>query len=329
MSLPPIVYVGIDVGYRTFSAAIPGCKPRDFEHSSTGICALLRWAAGKFPGELRCVCESSGPYSLKLASLLSEQGAACSIVPPQRVRYNAAALGRRSKTDRIDAQVILDYAIHVQPRVWVSPTPEQQQLASLLSVRENLLAELQRWSNRLHALQQLPACAPEVLALHERWIAALAYEHKDLELPVKALIKAGPELLLRFKLLTSIPGVGAEIAYAILVRAEILLSRSPREVSAYAGLAPQHRQSGTSLRGKSRIGRAGDSRLRCLLYMGSLSAAQWNPPLRDFYQRLRARGMESKPAHIAVARKLLLQARSVLRSGQPYVPYLNRTPEED
>lgn len=324
MSHLPCAYVGIDVGYRTFSAAIPGAKPRDFEHSSTGITAMLRWAAGKLEGDLLCACESSGPYSLKLAGLLTAHGIACAIVPPQRVRANAQALGRRSKTDQIDAQVILDYAIHARPQAWVPPSAGRQQLADLLALRENLQAEARRWGNRLHALQQSPATAKQVLELHERRIAAIAAEHAELDTPIRELVKSDPEMRREFKLLSSIPGIGAETAWVLLVRAEILLSRSPRQLTAFAGLAPLQRQSGSSLRGKSRIGRAGDSRLRCLLYMGSLSAAQYNPPLRDLYQRLCARGLHSTAAHIAVARKLLLQARSVLRSGQPYVPYLTR-----
>jgi hypothetical protein len=60
-----------------------------------------------------------------------------------------------------------------------------------------------------------------------------------------------------------------------------------------------------------------------MLYMGALSAAIWNPPLKAHYQRLRSKGMTKTAAHIAVARKLLLQARSVLRSGEAFVPWRN------
>lgn len=315
-------YVGIDVGLHNFSAAVCGARPKEFRHDSVGVRQMLHWAARHVPGELRAVCESSGPYSLKLAGLLSQQGVSCAIVPPQRVRANAAALGRRCKTDNIDAQVILDYAMHAKPQPWVSPPPEQQKLAALLAARDDLKAEGRRWKNRLHALEQIPGTPPEALDLYTRLIANLKAEHKALLQPIKELLRDCVELRQRYRLLTGIPGIGPEIALALLARADIVLSRSDKELTAYAGLAPQHRQSGSSLRGKSRIGRAGDSKLRTLLYMGSLSAAVCNPPLQEHYQRLRDRGMPATPAHIAVARKLLLQARSVMRSGQPFTPHL-------
>lgn len=311
-------FIGVDIGCRSFSAAIVGCKPRDFEHSPEGVSQLLSWARKYLSGELRAACESSGPYSLRFAMLAAERGLCCAIVPPQRVRANAQALGRRSKTDRIDAQVILDFAMHAQPRPWTAPPPELQQLAALAKAREDCQVERKRWANRCHALEQSPQPPLQALELARRMQELLKAERKTLLRAIKRLLAENQELQERFELLQSIPGVGPEIALAVLIRSEIFLTRSDKQLTAYAGLAPQHRQSGSSLRGRSQIGRSGDKRLRTLLYMGSLKAASCNPPLQSLYQRLRQGGKKPTPAHIAVARRLLLQIRSVLRSGQPF-----------
>jgi transposase len=323
MSTAP-AFIGIDVGYRMFSAAISGVRPRDFSHDSTGIVEMLRWIRLREGGELRAVCESSGPYSAKLAMLLDAAGVSCAIVPPQRVRANAKALGRLSKTDRIDAQVILDYAMHVQPSPWLAPPPEQARLKALMQARTDLQTEARRWSNRLHSLELLPHTPAELLELPLRMNATLQEEQQKLNAAIDKLLAAATEMQQRFALLTGIPGIGRETALALLARADILLTRSDKELTAYAGLAPSHKTSGSSIRGRSQLPHSGDAELRKALYMASLSAAQHNPPLRDFYARLRAAGKSATHAHCAVARKLLLQARSVMLSGRPFDPNLSQ-----
>jgi len=300
------------------SAAIVGAKPHDFPHTARGVAALAAWARRRCDQPLQAVCESSGPYSLKLAGFLAHEQIPVAIVPPQRVRANAKALGRLSKTDRIDAQVILDYGMHAQPEPWIAPPPAQARLAALWNACCDLRAEEQRWANRLHALQQVPSTPPEVLALPLRLSACFASERRQLEAALEQLILDEPELAERREILLSIPGIGPQTALVLLSRADILLTRSPKELTAYAGLAPLHRQSGTSLRGRSYIGRQGDAQVRTLLYMAAMSASRCDPQLKEFYERLRAAGKTHKQARIAVARKLLLIAQTILKSGRRY-----------
>ena len=316
-------YIGVDIGHRRFSAAVPGAKPRDFDHSEAGVGKLIDWASVRLPSPYMAACESSGIYSTRFACLLRDRGIACAIVPPQRVRANAAALGRRSKTDQIDAQVILDYAMHARPKPWTAPPPEQQQLALMLRVRENFATDCRRWRNRLHALEQLPDCPQALIDSHQALIGHFKAQRLQFAREITKLRRQHNELQERYVLLQTVPGVGPEVAMAVLARADIFLSRSDKELTAYAGLAPQHRQSGSSLKGRSRIGKSGDKRLRTLLYMAAMSASQHNPQLKELYNRMLKDGHKPKSGFIAVARKLMLQIRSVLKSGRPFTPYLN------
>ena len=110
------------------------------------------------------------------------------------------------------------------------------------------------------------------------------------------------------------------LSVELLCIGEVLKTRQPKQLAQYAGLAPAHRQSGASIRGKSLITHAGNRRLRKILYMAAVTAKTYNPHLRVFYARLLADGKPKKLALIAVARKLLLLAQAVLLSGVPYDP---------
>lgn len=312
-----VSFIGIDVGNKTVSVAAGGAV-HDFPHTAAGIRRLIDWASSRCPEPIHAVCESSGPYSIKLWGLLDQHGVPLAIVPPQRVRFNAKALGRHCKTDRIDAQVILDYAMHAKPEPWTAPPEEQARLASLQQAMLDIKAEKRRWLNRRHAMEQSPFTPDEVLALSTRMEEFYDQQLAQLNASIKKLL-ASPALAERYALLLGIPGIGPQTAIMLLTRAEIILSRNDRQLTAYAGLAPMHKQSGSSVRGKSHIA-PGDSQLRTLLYMAALSACK-QEPLKEVYTRLRNRGKPGKVALIAVARHLLHIAASVLKSGKPfYVP---------
>lgn len=96
----------------------------------------------------------------------------------------------------------------------------------------------------------------------------------------------------------------------------LTICATAEQAVAYAGLAPTPHQSGTSVRGRAGIGRTGTARLRTALYLATLSAAQHNPAIKPFYDRLRAAGKPQKVACCAAARKLLHLAWAVGRSGR-------------
>ena len=88
-------------------------------------------------------------------------------------------------------------------------------------------------------------------------------------------------------LLKTIPGVGeATIAQILSMQCTPERFSSAKQLAAFAGLNPKHRQSGTSVRGSSHISKTGDSSLRKALYMPAIVAKQYNPVLKTFYQRL-------------------------------------------
>ena len=141
-----------------------------------------------------------------------------------------------------------------------------------------------------------------------------------LEAEIAAVLQEG-EWAASATYLQSIKGIGVLTAAWILVTTlNFTLCQSPEAASAYAGLAPQPHESGTSVKGRRRIGHAGNGRLRTALYMATMSAAQHNPVIKTFYTRLRAAGKPMKVARCAAARKLLHIAWAVVTKQQRFDP---------
>lgn len=321
-SSPACSFVGIDVAKDSLAAAVTGRAPRMFPNTQAGTAALLAWARSASPdGELRCVCESSGPYSAFMAhNLLAHGGVSVAIVNPLRVRHYARALGRYSKTDRLDAQVILDYALHAQPEPYTPPAPELARLSALCRELEFLDGERRRLRNRQHSQGYLPLTPDEVHGAQQRLLEAVDLELKRVRAAIKALLSAAPALQSQRGLLLTIPWIGPVASLGLLCIVAVLRQYNARELAQYAGLAPAHKESGTSVRGKSAITHMGHARVRYLMYMAAISAAHHNPQLSEDYQRLLAAGKPKKLALTAIARKLLLLAQAIIRSGKPFDP---------
>ena len=122
--------------------------------------------------------------------------------------------------------------------------------------------------------------------------------------------------------LQTITGVGViTTAWLLTATLNFTLCPTPEAATAYAGLAPHAHQSGISIHKRATIGHTGHARLRTVLYLASLRAAQHNPAIKPFYDRLRAAGKSPKVARCAAARKLLHIAWAVATTKQSFDPH--------
>ena len=115
----------------------------------------------------------------------------------------------------------------------------------------------------------------------------------------------------QFEQLIAVPGLGPTTVYTLLADLPELGKLSAREISALVGVAPFNRESG-KLRGRRRI-KGGRASVRTTLYMASLSAVRFNPPIRAFYARLLAQGKHKKVALTACMHKLLVMLNAMVR----------------
>jgi transposase len=125
----------------------------------------------------------------------------------------------------------------------------------------------------------------------------------------------------QLKNITSIPGLGKRAVALLIVYTDGFTKvKNHRQLIALAGLAPREHTSGSSVRGRKRICKMGNGHLRSVLYMCSLSAIKHSGACKDIYDRLKAKGKQSKVALIAVCNKLLKQAFAIATKGTTYQP---------
>jgi transposase len=303
-----LTFVGIDVSKAHLDVAPrPAGEAFRIRNDPAGLAALTERLTPSRPAPV--VVEATGGYELPAVAALQAAGLAVAAVNPRRARDFAKATGRLAKTDRIDAAALAHFAEAVRPAARPAEPAEQKALDALLTRRRQLLEMRVMESNRL------ATCHDAVVRGGiERHIAWLEAEANDAERRLAEAVRASPAWQRRGELLRSIPGIGPATSWTLLAALPELGTGGGR-LAAPAGLAPYARDSGTT-RGPRTI-RGGRPEVRRVLYLAALSAARHGGPLAEFAARLRSRGKRAKVVLIAVARKLLVIANAVLRSGRP------------
>jgi transposase len=307
-------FVGIDVSKATLDVAVrPAGLTFQVANDPDGVAALTDRLRPL--GVALVVLEATGGYEAPAAAALQVAGLPVAAVNPRQARDFAKATGRLAKTDRIDAQALAHFAEAVRPEPRPAAPAEQRSLDALLTRRHQLVGMRVMESNRLPT-----ATGPAVRAGIERHLAWLDGEVAEADRLLAEAVAASPGWRAKDDLLRSLPGVGPVVSRTLLAALPELGSSEGGRLAALAGLAPYAHDSGT-LRGGRHI-RGGRSEVRRALYLAALSAARRPGPLKDFADRLRARGKKAKVVLIAVARKLLVIANAVLRTGRPWQPEL-------
>ena len=312
--------VGIDISKGTFDACLltPDGKARDkgFPNTPDGFAALLAWADGHGAGA-RFGMEATGGYEGALAAHLHAAGRHVSVVNPTRVKYAGVLRGRRNKTDKADARRIAAYTRDESPPAWCPPTPEVRELQAFVRRRDDLRALAAQEKARLESPLLTPAARRSVA----RVVKLLGKEADAMQAAADALIAGAPALAADAELLVSISGVGPQTAST--VPAELPpVDRVPsaQAAAAYCGLSPREFKSGSSVRGRTRLSKCGNARLRKALYLPTLTAIRFNPVLKAFFERLVEAGKPKMQAVGACMRTLVMICYGVLKNRKPFDP---------
>ena len=322
------LFVGIDIAAASCAVAWmrAGVQPTraiTIKQTSNGFADLQRQllAIEPDPNAVLIIMEATGTYWMRLAHNLSEAGFIVSVINPAQAHDFAKALLKRSKTDAIDAQTLAELGARLQPEPWSPPPQVYTELAQRLVHRDGLLAVRTQFRNQLHALVQQPTVIDSVRTRLESLIATLDQEIATVEQEIASAMEQDAAWAAAAARLATIKGLGTlTIAWVLTTTINFTLTMTPEAAANYAGLAPQLRQSGSSVRGRPRVGHGGNARLRRAVYMASLSAIQHNPVIKVFYNRLRAAGKPRKVAVCAAARKLLRIAWAVATKDQDFDP---------
>lgn len=305
----PSAYIGIDVSQDTLDVAThPQQGVRSFRNTEAGISELIAYLKELAPALV--VMEATGGLEMNVAAGLTAAGMPVAVVNPRQIRDYAKSMGKLAKTDKIDAQVMADFAAANRPEPRPLADAQTQALKDLLTRRSQLNEMITAEKSRL-----IRARAP-VIGNIKAHIAFLEQEMGDTDCEIRRLIQDSPVWREKENLLQSVPGIGPVLSSTLLAELPELGALNRKQVAALAGVAPFNRDSG-KLRGK-RIIWGGRAKVRSPLYMSTLVATRRNQVIKAFYTRLLAAGKSKKCAITACMRKLLTIVNAMLKHRTPW-----------
>lgn len=317
----PVSEVGIDVSNATFEAKkrLGERKvARQFDNTPAGHRQAIRWILKGAQGARVCL-EATGVYHLQLAlSVATTPGIELMVLNPKAARRFAEAQLIRAKTDKVDADGLLEYLSRMPFRAWTPPADEVLELQSLAHRLAQLGKEKKREQARLHAAQRAGQHTHRAQGDIREHLEFLAQREKAIERETLALMKRHATLAEHLHLVDTVPGFAARSAMKLLAELEVL----PRTLTAsqwvaQAGIDAQPKDSGDKT-GSRQISKQGNSRIRSVLFYPAMTAKQHDPHVAAYYQSLIARGKKPLQALVAVMRKLLHAIWGMLHHRQPW-----------
>lgn len=300
---------GIDVGKHGLDVAVHGLEDDlRVENGNVGFRELIGWLKSREVG--RVGLEASGGYERGVRAALDEAGFEVVVHQPLEVRRFAQLKRWRAKNDRLDARLIAAATAQVDT-VRAAQDPRLVELAERLTAYEQITDQIAGLKAFLDSLT-----LKDLAALLRTQIRGLERTKAKLSLDILRRIKAEADLLARFRLLTSLPGIGPIVAASLVIRMPELGVMKRGQAASLIGVAPFDRDSG-QWKGLRFIA-GGRARPRRMLYLAAVAAKRFDPDLKAFAQRLYAAGKAKKLVTVAVMRKLIEAANLVLQRGQPW-----------
>lgn len=317
-------YLGVDVAKAKLDcmlldASSGKLKSKVIDNTPAGFGKLLEWLVKHKAAKPHVVMEPTGMYHEGAALALSDAGLVVSLVNPAQLRAFAQGLGVKTKTDKADSAVLARYGATQNPAPWQPPSASARKLKALLARRDAVADDLQRERNRQEANNFNPASEAVGESIAQS-IAFLEAELKRLEAMITEHIDSDPDLRDKKDLLETIPGVGPRVASHMTALFAGRTFERAEQLAAYLGLVPVQWESGSSVRGRPHMSKAGPAYLRKILYMPAVVARRCNPHIKALNERLLAKGKSTMAVIGAAMRKLAHLCFGVVYSGKPYDP---------
>lgn len=320
--------VGIDISKDSFEVCIKqlaGEKvvikaTHSFQNSYSGFDDFLRWTLRKVTCPI-FVMETTGVYHEDLTHYLYSNEQKVSVVLANKMKHFAKNLNIKTKTDKADAQMIAQYGLERQLEWWQPMMPQMKNLRDLCRERLSLKKDLVRCKCQIHGLKHAHSTLEVVLQLKEKQIEFLEQNIQIIENEIIRITEDDKEFNQRVKNVESIKGLRLLTIVTVLCETNGFSQfNNIRQVVSYAGMDIAERQSGL-FKGKTRISKKGNSRIRECLYMPALSATSYNENIKALYQRVIERNPTTKrKGVIAGMRKLLILIFVLWKKNESYNP---------
>lgn len=296
---------------------------RSFPNNPKGFSELSGWVSKREHANLgTCyVMEATGTYYENLAYFLYEKGCRVSVVLPNKIKHFAKSMNLKTKTDKIDAAVIAGIGIERSLAEWKPMSKDFKELRDLSREMLALKQERSRAKCQRHAMVYSHEKTASVLKLKESQIEFYDNAILEIESEIKRIVDADPVLKGRIDNIATVKGLGVLTIVAVLCETNGFGQfNSIRQVVSYAGLDVQFKESG-NFKGKTRISKKGNARIRQCLFMPALTATMHNEKIKNLYLRICERNPDiKKKGVVAGMRKLLVLIFVLWKKNEEYNP---------
>lgn len=322
--------IGIDISKDTFHVC---CKQsvgeqfvikgtHSFENSYVGFTEFLRWALIKTKNaEILFVMEATGIYHEELTYFLHSNSKRVAVVLANKIKHFAKSLNIKTKTDKADASMIAHYGLERCPEPWQPMMPQMKSLRDLCRERLSLKQNIVSLKCQLHALKHAHGTLEFVFQMKQKQVEFVEVNIQAIEQEIKRITTEDNEFYERVKKIETVKGLQLITIVTILAETNGFVQfNNIRQVVSYAGLDVAERQSGM-FKGKTKISKKGNSRIRQCLYMPALTATNHNDKIKALYQRIVERNPTIKRKGIVAGMRKLLIINFVLwKKNEAYNP---------
>jgi len=303
-------HIGIDVSKKLLEVAV---HESDYQfrcaNKSSAFPELIAELIALRPALI--VLEATGGLEIPVTAALHAAGLPVVVINPRQVRDFAKATGQLAKTDRLDARVLAHFAAAIKPPLRPIKSKEGLELDALVGRRTQLIEMLTAEKNRLGSAAT--DTVREEIKKHIDWLEERIAE---LDEQLQAQLKSSPLWQAKDVILQSTPGIGPVVSFSMIADLPELGTLNRQQISKLVGVAPLNNDSGQQ-RGTRHIF-GGRARVRSMLYMAAFTGIRHNPVIKEFYERLTAKGKLFKVVMTACMRKLLSIINVMVRDNTPW-----------
>ena len=326
-------FIGVDISKDKLDVSVLKGEDMEFqyhqvyENSGKGIRKILTDLGKRTRGSsslLFCL-EHTGVYGMPLAAAFEERALSYAMVPASVIQRSIGL--KRGKNDKADSRDIARYACLHATEITLTTLPEATlaELKLLLSHRDRLINARKKF---LTASKETKAFVDAAIAKAMVKESLSVIKHLDkaigrVDTQIKALVKSDSTLQKTYDLVTSVPGIGPQIACHLLVQTRCFTTfDNARQMACYAGIAPFEYSSGSSIKGRTKVSHLANKKLKSLISMGAISAKQADREMGLYYERKVAEGKNGMLVMNAIRNKLIARVFAAVKRGTPYVPIM-------
>jgi len=322
--------VGVDIAKEKFDVCIKQAKEervsvikgsKSFPNTEVGFKELVQWIMKrtKDTSSLIFVMEATGVYYENLAYYLHSLGFNVSVELANKVKHYFKSLNVKTKTDKKDASILAQMGLERKLTLWQPMSPIYRELRDVSRLKLAFKKDLNALKNQLSAMESAHQKYEKVISLQKEQIAFYEKSIAELDRELEQVAQKDPELYQKIIKICTIKGLKFNTVVAVICETNgFLLFENMRQLVSYSGFDVKLDESG-KYKGKTRISKKGNARIREVLYMPALSAIQHNKPIAELHKRICEKNPTAKmKGVVAGMRKLLILIYVLWKKNEVY-----------